>query len=72
MDLLLEAPATVVGEEDQARARRDQQVGILAVNVRGPFLLTLVVLGDMKAARWGRIVNISSSSAQTGAINMIP
>jgi 2-hydroxycyclohexanecarboxyl-CoA dehydrogenase len=24
----------------------------------------------MKAAHWGRIVNISSSSAQTGAINM--
>jgi 2-hydroxycyclohexanecarboxyl-CoA dehydrogenase len=29
------------------------------------------VLADMKAAQWGRIVNISSSSAQTGAVNMI-
>lgn len=45
---------------------------IYAVNVRGPFLMTQEVLPDMKAAKWGRIVNISSSSAQTGAINMIP
>jgi 2-hydroxycyclohexanecarboxyl-CoA dehydrogenase len=45
---------------------------IYAVNVRGPFILTQQVLGDMKAAKWGRIVNISSSSAQTGAVNMIP
>lgn len=45
---------------------------IYAVNVRGPMVLTQAVLPDMKAAHWGRIVNISSSSAQTGAINMIP
>jgi 2-hydroxycyclohexanecarboxyl-CoA dehydrogenase len=45
---------------------------IYAVNVRGPFIITQEILPDMKAARWGRIVNISSSSAQTGAINMIP
>ncbi|MCJ2179293.1 SDR family NAD(P)-dependent oxidoreductase [Novosphingobium album (ex Hu et al. 2023)] len=45
---------------------------IYAVNVRGIFILTQECLPDMKAAGWGRIVNISSSSAQTGAINMIP
>lgn len=45
---------------------------IYAVNVRGPFIMTQEVLPDMKAAHWGRIVNISSSSAQTGAVNMIP
>jgi 2-hydroxycyclohexanecarboxyl-CoA dehydrogenase len=45
---------------------------IYAVNVRGPMLMTQAVLPDMKAAHWGRIVHISSSSAQTGAINMIP
>lgn len=45
---------------------------IYAVNVRGPMICTQAVLPDMKAAHWGRIVNISSSSAQTGAINMIP
>jgi 2-hydroxycyclohexanecarboxyl-CoA dehydrogenase len=44
---------------------------VYAVNVRGPMLCTQAVLPDMKAAHWGRIVNISSSSAQTGAVNMI-
>ena len=44
---------------------------VYAVNVRGPMLCAQAVLGDMKAAHWGRIVNISSSSAQTGAVNMI-
>jgi 2-hydroxycyclohexanecarboxyl-CoA dehydrogenase len=41
-----------------------------AVNVRGTVIVTQEVLSDMKAAHWGRIVNISSSSAQTGAVNM--
>ena len=44
---------------------------VYAVNVRGPMILTQAVLPDMKAAHWGRVVNISSSSAQTGAVNMI-
>jgi len=45
---------------------------IYAVNVRGPFVMTQECLPDMKSAGWGRIVNISSSSAQTGAISMVP
>lgn len=45
---------------------------IYAVNVRGLFIMTQECLPDMKAAGWGRVVNISSSSAQTGAVNMIP
>lgn len=40
------------------------------INVLGPIIVTQEVLPDMKAAHWGRIVNISSSSAQTGAVNM--
>ena len=44
---------------------------VFAINTRGPMIMAQLVLGDMKAAKWGRIVNISSSSAQTGAINMI-
>lgn len=44
---------------------------VYAINVRGPMIMTQLVLADMKAANWGRIVNISSSSAQTGAISMI-
>jgi 2-hydroxycyclohexanecarboxyl-CoA dehydrogenase len=40
---------------------------IYEVNVKGVFIVTQVVLPDMKAAQWGRIINISSSGAQTGA-----
>ncbi len=43
---------------------------MIQVNLRGPFLCTRAVLPDMLAARWGRIVNISSSSAQAGAGRM--
>jgi 2-hydroxycyclohexanecarboxyl-CoA dehydrogenase len=43
-----------------------------AINVRGPFICTQAVLPDMKAAKWGRIINISSSGAQTGAPTAVP
>jgi 2-hydroxycyclohexanecarboxyl-CoA dehydrogenase len=43
---------------------------IMRVNLKGPFLCTQAILPDMLAAGWGRIVNISSSSAQTGAARM--
>ena len=36
------------------------------VNLKSAFLLTQAVLPDMRAARWGRIVNISSNAAFTG------
>lgn len=40
---------------------------IIRVNLKGPFLVTKQVVPDMLEAGWGRIVNISSSSAQSGA-----
>jgi 2-hydroxycyclohexanecarboxyl-CoA dehydrogenase len=43
---------------------------VYRVNVLGTFIVTQEVLADMKAAKWGRIVNISSSSAQTGSNSM--
>jgi 2-hydroxycyclohexanecarboxyl-CoA dehydrogenase len=39
---------------------------IMAVNLNGPFYCCQAVLPDMIEAGWGRIVNISSSSAQSG------
>ena len=41
------------------------------INTKGTFIVTQVVLPDMKAAKWGRIVNISSSSAQTGSVTQV-
>ncbi|MFJ9710356.1 SDR family NAD(P)-dependent oxidoreductase [Streptomyces sp. NPDC101234] len=40
---------------------------MIGVNLKGPFLVTKELVPDMLDAGWGRIVNISSSSAQTGA-----
>lgn len=42
----------------------------VAVNLKGTFIVTQMVIPDMVEARWGRIVNISSSSAQSGAAMM--
>jgi NAD(P)-dependent dehydrogenase (short-subunit alcohol dehydrogenase family) len=43
---------------------------ILAVNLTGTFHCIQAVVPDMLAAKWGRIVTISSSSAQSGAPRM--
>jgi NAD(P)-dependent dehydrogenase (short-subunit alcohol dehydrogenase family) len=43
---------------------------IIAVNLTGTFTCVQLALADMLAAGWGRIVTISSSSAQSGAPNM--
>lgn len=39
---------------------------MLAVNLKAPFLVTQAILPDMRAARWGRIISLSSVAAQMG------
>jgi 2-hydroxycyclohexanecarboxyl-CoA dehydrogenase len=49
----------------------DKQWGdIHRVNLTGTFIVTQEVLPDMVAAGWGRLINISSAAAQTGAPHM--
>lgn len=43
---------------------------IIGVNLKGPFLVTREFVPEMLEAGWGRIINISSSSAQSGAPSM--
>jgi len=43
---------------------------IIAVNLTGTFACVQAAVPDMLSAGWGRIVTISSSSAQSGAPNM--
>lgn len=43
---------------------------MLRINLTGAFIVTQVVLPDMIAAHWGRVINISSMAAQSGAPNM--
>lgn len=40
---------------------------LMAINLKGPFLCCKAIIPGMVEAGWGRVVNISSSSAQTGA-----
>jgi 3-oxoacyl-[acyl-carrier protein] reductase len=41
---------------------------IIAVNLKSMFLVTQAVLPAMRAARWGRIINLSSVAAQLGGV----
>jgi 2-hydroxycyclohexanecarboxyl-CoA dehydrogenase len=43
---------------------------MLTVNLKSAFIVTQVVIPDMLDVGWGRIINISSSSAQSGAAKM--
>lgn len=44
---------------------------VIDINLKGVFYCTQAVIDDMTEAKWGRIINISSSSAQTGAKRMV-
>ena len=44
---------------------------IMSVNLKSVLICTQAVLPDMLEAKWGRIINVSSSSAQTGAQTMV-
>jgi 3-oxoacyl-[acyl-carrier protein] reductase len=41
---------------------------ILAINLTSMFLVTQAVLPKMRAARWGRVINLSSVAAQVGGV----
>ena len=56
------APFNDFLEIDEALLER-----VLRVNMIGPFLVTQECVPDMIEAKWGRIVNITSSSVQTGS-----
>lgn len=43
---------------------------MMEINLKGTFIVTQVVAPEMVDAGWGRIVNISSSSAQSGSRGM--
>ncbi len=41
---------------------------LIAVNLKSCFLVTQAVLPDMRARRWGRIINLSSVAAHVGGV----
>ncbi|KOU56996.1 short-chain dehydrogenase [Streptomyces sp. MMG1533] len=58
--------AGVARTEGFLKITDDSWERIMAVNLNGPFYCCQAVVPGMKEAGWGRIVNISSSSAQSG------
>jgi 2-hydroxycyclohexanecarboxyl-CoA dehydrogenase len=69
--LVLVNNAGISGFKDFLSITDDAWDRILAVNLTGAFYCSQAVLPDMVDAGWGRIVNISSSSAQGGQPYMV-
>ncbi|MFQ5650708.1 MAG: 3-oxoacyl-ACP reductase family protein [bacterium] len=44
---------------------------MMAVNLRGPFAISQMVLPDMVERKWGRIINITSIGGQWGGFNQV-
>lgn len=68
-------PITIlVNNAGIARVQRTEQVTeadwdeLIAVNLKSCFLVTQAVLPDMRAERWGRIINVSSVAAHVGGV----
>ena len=65
--LVLVTGAGMVAFDDFADITPERWDRVVAVNLTGTFHACQAALPDMVAARWGRIVTISSSSAQRGS-----
>lgn len=63
--------AGVSPEKDFVQITDDDWDRVMDINLKGTFICTQAVIGDMIDATWGRIINISSSSAQSGARRMV-
>ncbi|HEY6530869.1 MAG TPA: SDR family NAD(P)-dependent oxidoreductase [Acidimicrobiales bacterium] len=69
--LVLVNNAGITGFREFEKITDEKWDRIMQVNLNGPFYVTQAVLPDMVEAGWGRIVNISSSSAQSGQPYMV-
>lgn len=63
--------AAISPEQDFVDITDEELDRVIDINLKGVFYCTQAVIDDMINAKWGRIVNISSSSAQTGAKRMV-
>src|ERR1051325_7252895 len=70
----LGAIAILVNNDGIARVERAEEISeadwdrMIDMNLKSVFLVTQAVLPAMRAAKWGRIINLSSTAAQTGGI----
>jgi 2-hydroxycyclohexanecarboxyl-CoA dehydrogenase len=63
--------AGISPEKDFVEISEQDWDTVMNVNLKGTFFCTQAVIDDMITAKWGRIINISSSSAQSGAKRMV-
>lgn len=63
--------AGIVAYQNFTEITEDAWDRVIDINLKGQFLVAKELVPDMLDAGWGRIVNISSSSAQTGAPGMV-
>jgi len=63
--------AAISPEKDFVDITLEDWDRIFDINMKGVFMCTQAVINDMITARWGRIINLSSSSAQSGARRMV-
>jgi 2-hydroxycyclohexanecarboxyl-CoA dehydrogenase len=63
--------AGVSPEKDFVDITIEEWNRVFDINLKGVFMCTQALIGDMINAKWGRIINISSSSAQSGARRMV-
>lgn len=63
--------AGISPEKDFVEITEDDWDRVMDVNLKGTFFCTQAAIDDMINAKWGRIINISSSSAQSGARRMV-
>ena len=66
-DILVNNAGTA-GRRDIDEISEDDWDEVLAVNLKSAFLMTRAVLPEMRARKWGRIINISSAAAQVGGV----
>jgi len=73
VDILVNAAGGVVGQVHRPIEETTEESwhAILAPNLTGTFLFTRAVAPGMKAARWGRIVNISSGAGRSVSLTGI-
>jgi len=63
--------AGISPEKDFVDLTDDDWDTVMDVNLKGTFRCTHAVIADMITAKWGRIINISSSSARSGSRRMV-
>lgn len=60
--------AGILSNAKAAETTPDEWRRVMAANIDGPFYLSRLCLPAMKAARWGRIINMCSLAMKTGGL----